>query len=278
MPAKRRSVQRGQRPDGHKPKAKPAKTVAAQQGMAAGKSPAAKATPVDTLKRTIAYFYLLSYCPPGRITDWAQKTAQLRKELAESAGMSEAAYFGMVTPEVCRRIVSFHQSTREPDQDWIDTLIDAAGGAAGGAQKAEAFQQAMTKVAGLPQRAKPEGWLHRKKGCQFCKAPCSYGYFTLISDPQFNELQELFAAEARKPAGQQSPWNPCLRFTLDHLQKIGGARQEFIEARHLVNLSYCLLMLSIAKSRLPVPEQQLRLFQAAGQRYVQSAVPATSSL
>lgn len=272
MPTTRRFTQRGRKPGGSKPKAKPAKTPKAQQAAAAVKSQPSNAPPVESLKKTIAYFYLLSFCAPERITDWARDTAPMRKALAESAGLSETAYFQMVTPEVCRRMVSFHQASREPSQEWVETLVEAAQGAASSAQKAQAFQQEMSKVARLPQRASPEGRLHRKKGCQFCESPCSYGYFTLISDPQFKLLQELFAAEARKPAAEQNPWNPCVRFTRSHLQRLAGMAADFIEPVHLLNLSYCLLMLSTAKSRMPSPEQQLRLLQATGQEFIRDTL------
>lgn len=268
MPPTRRSIQQGQKTVGKRQPAKPGKTPRSPEGAAAAKSPPARMPAVEPLKKTIAYFYLLSYCPPGRITDWARNLAPMRKALAESAAMSEAAYFKMVTPEVCWRIVAFHQSTREPSQDWIETLMDTAGQAARGPQEASAFQQAMFKVAHLPQRAAPEGRLHRKKGCQFCQAPCSYGYFTLVSDPQFKELQDLFAAEATKPAVEQTPWKPCFRFALGHLERLTGVAEAFIDTTHLVDLSYCLLMLGIAKSRMAAPEEQLRLFQAASQEFI----------
>jgi hypothetical protein len=195
----------------------------------------------------------------------------MRKALADSAALSEAALFKMVTPEVCRRIVSFHQITREPGRQWVDKLLDAAYNAAKSSKKAEAFQQVMSKVSRLPQRADLEGRLHRKKGCQFCQAPCSYGYFTLISDPEFRILLQLFADEARKPALEQNPLDPCLRFTQNHLASLTGMTEEIIEKKHLVNLSYCLLLLGIARSRLAAPEKQLQLFQAAGQEFLRSA-------
>lgn len=272
MPATRRSTQQKHKPDGSKPKTKPSKAAKAQRAGAAVKSAQARGPSADSLKKTIAYFYLLSFCPPERIADWARATASMRKALAESTGLSELAYYEMVTPEVCRRMVSFHQASREPSQERVESLVQAAQAATNSPKKAEAFQQEMTKVAQLPQRASPEGRLHRKKGCQFCKFPCSYGYFTLISDPEFRLLQDLFAAEARKPAAEQNPWTPCVRFTRSHLQGLAGMAADFIEPGHLLNLSYCLLMLSTAKSRLPSPEQQLRLLQATGQEFIRDTL------
>lgn len=232
------------------------------------KTGATKGPNVEALKRTITYFYLLSYCPAERVREWSASMAPMRRELAASASMSEPAYFKALTPEVCRRIVSFHQASREPDADWIDNLVETAREATKSPVHALAFQKQMADVAHLPQRALPDGRLHRKKGCQFCPAPCSYGYFTLVSDPQFSQLRELFAAEVRKLAGEQNPLNPCLQFARNHLQGAAGDGAPFVETRHAVNLSYCLLMLSMAKSRLPLPERQLRLFQQAAQAYI----------
>ena len=229
---------------------------------------ARKTLPVESLKKTIAYFHLLSFCIPEKIADFNHSMMPMRKALAESANMSETEYFKKAIPEVCRRMVAFHEDTREPSQSWIAALVNTASEAAQSPAKASAFQQEMSKIASLPPRAKPEGRLHRKKGCQFCQAPCFYGYFTLVSDPQFSQLQDLFAVEARKPAHEQSPLNPVYRFTLNHLERLTGTREGYSDIKHLANLSYCLLMLGIAKSRMAVPEQQLKLFQAANQEFI----------
>lgn len=271
MPATRRPAQKSKQAVGTKPKTKPAKATPASPVARAPERQRIRAVSVEALKKTISYYYLLSFCPPARIVEWKQHAASNRKALADSAGLSEEAYFKMITPEVCRRIVSFHQASREPNQDMVDGLSETAGKAAENAQTAGRFQQQMASVAGLPQRAGAEGRLHRKKGCQFCQAPCSYGYFTLISDPQFKLLQDLFAAEAKKPRREQNPWNPCLSFTRRHLQALAGPAAGLIEAKHLVNLSYCLLMLSMAKSRMPLPERQLQLMQAAGKAFLERA-------
>jgi len=253
------------------PKKSPAikKHAADVKASPAGKRTApVKTPPVETLKKTIAYFYLLSFCPPMQIANFVRSTAAMRKRLAKSAGMGEAAYFKMVIPEVCRRIVAFHQNTREPSQLWIDALVNTAREAHKNPATAQAFQVEMSKVARLPQRARPEGRLHRNKGCALCRLPCFYGYFSLVSDPEFSRLQEFFTAEAKLPATEQTPINPIYGFALTHIGRLTGSEEGYLIANHLVNLSYCLLMLGMAKSRLAIPEQQLRLLQATNQEFI----------
>jgi hypothetical protein len=42
----------------------------------------------------------------------------------------------------------------------------------------------------------------------------------------------------------------------------------FIQSEQLVNLSFCLLLLGMAKSRLALPEAQLTLLQAANREFI----------
>jgi hypothetical protein len=228
-----------------------------------------KALPVESLKKAIAYFYLVSYCPPGRIDDFRRLTDPLRKALAESAGMNEADYFKAAVPEVCRRIVAFHEGTRQPSSFWVDALVNTARNADESPQRAFAFQMTMANVARLKQRALPENRLHRKKGCHLCRLPCHYGYFSLVSDPRFGQLQEMLAAEVKKPASEQSPLDPVYGFAIRHIAELTGTQEGFLAIEHLVNLSYCLLMLGMAKSRLAIPEEQLHLFQTFNQEIIQ---------
>ena len=244
-------------------KTTPKKSLPVRKGATVVKAP-----PVDTLKKSIAYFYLLSFCPPMRIADFYRSTAAMRKALAKSAGMSEAAYFKMIIPEVCRRIVAFHQNTREPSQHWIDALVNTAQEAHKNPAKTQAFQVEMSRVARLPQRAKPEGRLHRKKGCALCRLPCFYGYFTLVSDPQFGQLQAFFTAEANRSAAEQNPLNPIYGFTFDHITSLTGTEEGYLFANHMVNLSYCLLLLGMAKSRQALPEEQLRMLQETNREFI----------
>jgi hypothetical protein len=232
------------------------------------KAAPAPAIRVEALKKTIAYYYLLSYCPPEQVVEFVNAAGPLRKELAKSAGMSEKAFFNAVLPEVCRRIVSYHEATREPSPQWVNALVSSAAAVEKSPENLSLFQEEMTKVARLPQRALPENRLHRKKGCAYCRLPCHYGYFTLVSEPTFRELQTMLEEETKMPAGERSPVQPVWGFTILHLGKTMQSRQAFIHQAHLGNLSYCLLLLSMAKSRLAVPEAQLQAFQAANQAMI----------
>jgi hypothetical protein len=229
----------------------------------------AKGLPAGTLKKTIAYYYLLSYCPPEMIADFKKNTATLRQKLAKQAGMKVGDYFKQAVPEVCWRVVSFHETTREPNPEFVEPLTKAARQAEKNPEKAAAFQAEMSKVARLQSRALPENRLHRKKGCDYCRLPCHYGYFSLVSDPDFRELQRLMGVEAARPSGEQSPLRPVWAFTFTHLGKVLEAESGFIHRTHAGNLAFCLLMLSMAKSRLPLPEEQIQIFQAANQALIQ---------
>jgi hypothetical protein len=85
-----------------------------------------KSNLTGSLKKTISYYYLLSFCPPEKIKDFKGSMVAMRKALAESAGMSEADCFAQALPEVCRRIVSFQQATRVPDPQAVASLEAAA--------------------------------------------------------------------------------------------------------------------------------------------------------
>jgi hypothetical protein len=224
--------------------------------------------PAESMKKTIAYFHLLSYCPPGKLADFKSSTVLMLKELAAQAGLKEKAYLAQALPEACLRIVAFHQATREPDPELVETLVGAARTADKNPETLTAFKAEMNRIAALPGRAKPENRLHRNKGCRYCTAPCRYGYFTLVSDPQFSQLQALFAAESGKPASEQTPLMPVYIFAVNHLLKITGTQEGYCEGTHLANLGYCLLLLAMAKSRLAFPEAQMRIFQDANQEFV----------
>ena len=227
-----------------------------------------KNIPAESMKKTIAYLYLLSFCPPAQLADFKRSTTPMRKELAGQTGLKEREFFTQTLPEACQRVVAFHQATREPDPKLVEALANAARIADKNPETLAAFQAQMARVAALPGRAKPENRLHRNKGCRYCAAPCRYGFFTLVSDPQFSELQALFAAESGKPASKQTPLMPVYTFAVDHLLKITDTQEGFCERTHLANLAYCLLLLGMAKSRLALPEKQLLLFQGANQEFI----------
>ncbi|MBN2387078.1 MAG: hypothetical protein JXB85_08660 [Anaerolineales bacterium] len=230
-----------------------------------------KPIPVDVLKKAITYHYLLSYSPAEQIDTFKKSTAALRKGLAEKAGMQEAAFFKAVIPEVAQRIAAFHHDSREPDPQWVEALVETAGPAGQAPEKAAAFQAVMSKVARLKPRALPENRLHRKKGCAFCRLPCYYGYFSLVSEPDFRILQRLLEAEAGLPKERQNPLRPVMAFTFSHLVQTTQAERGVIQRVHLGNLAYCLLLLSMAKSRLALPEAELQAFQANAQAWIMAS-------
>ena len=234
----------------------------------------AKSLPVHAVKMAISYYYLLSYCvPEGKPDPWAG-LGPLRERLSASADMPAAELLRSAVPEVCRRIVAFHQDTREPDAGTVEALADATVKAEDSPAALGAFQVQMAQVAALPGRAKAENRVHRSRGCALCAVPCRYGYFTLVSDPEFGRLQSFLAIEAARPAAEQTPLRPLYAFALSHLQALTGAGDSGVAVPHLANLAYCLLLLGMARSRLAMPERQLRLFQAANQEFIRRGLSA----
>jgi hypothetical protein len=222
----------------------------------------------DTVKKTISYYYLLSYCPPTNLGDFNKASGGFRKQLAKDAGMPQSKFFPEVIPHVCWRIVAFSQSSREPDKELVDQLTKVAQDATKNQESLVAFQDKMLEISALPGRAKADNRLHRKKGCRFCEAPCRYGYFSLVSEPHFDLLQQILEAETKKEKGKQNPISAVWSFAISHLISLMGTEEGYISAQHLGNLAYCLLMLSMAKSRYPLPEKQITAFQEANQRLI----------
>lgn len=225
------------------------------------------------VKRMISYYYLVSFCPPEYVGDLKKTSKNLRSELAKDAGLKMKDFIAAAAPEVAGRIVAYQQATREPEQKVVKALTARTKAADSNPKKAAAFQETMKEVAGHPGRAKLDNRLHRKKGCQFCAAPCRYGFFTLISEPDFNALRAMLDAENLKPTGERDAVNVLWTFTTGHLWSVLGVREGFISVDHLGNLSYCLLMLATAKSRFALPEQQLIKFQEMNQRTIQNWRP-----
>jgi hypothetical protein len=219
------------------------------------------------LRQAIAYYYLLSFAAPDRIGGFAAAAADLRQRLAEESGMEEE-FFAAAIPEVCRRIVAFHQDTREPDNAVVDSLVRAARTADRDAAGLAAFQAGMRRIAALPARANKGNRLHADRGCALCAVPCRYGFFTLVTKPDIALLQAVMEAETAKPAAEQSPLGLVHGFAETQIARIVGPRTDWITAADLADLSYCLLLLGMAKSRLAPPEAQLRLFQAANQEFI----------
>jgi len=219
--------------------------------------------PADNLREAIIYFQLLSFCPSGRAADFLQNTRGTRKALAASAGMTEGEYFDLVIPELCRRIIGYHQASREPEPTLTALLSEAARRALIDPAMVPGFHEQMDRVAALPGRAKPENRLHRYKGCALCRSACRYGYFSLVSEPPVRQLQDLLKAEMAKPIAGQSAIVPLYNFTLGHLSALAQGQKIYIDIRRLADLCYCLLMLGMARSRLVPPTRQLELLQAA---------------
>jgi hypothetical protein len=228
-----------------------------------------KAISAEAIRKSISFFYLLSFWPPALLDQFIRVTQAMRDGLASESGMDSGAFFRHVVPEVSRRVVAFHQGTREPDPIYVDGLMAATLNADKNPDFLKAYQAKMAEIAMLPGRTKPENRLHRNKGCAYCATPCRYGFFTLVSEPKLSGLQELLASEAAKPAAEQSPLIPAYRFTFQHLAGLTNSSAGAIIIEHMANLSYCLLMLGMAKSRLSLPEKELQQFQSANQRFIQ---------
>lgn len=233
-----------------------------------------KKLPPEAIMKAVSYYYLVNYCPPSHVSDLKKAARSFRISTAKLAGMRVPAFFKAALPDVCWRIVAYHQATRDPDQGAVNALIKVAKKADTSEEGAAAFQLAMEEIAAHPGRAKADNRLHRQKGCRFCAAPCRYGYFTLVSDPVFKNLVVMLNAENAKPAGERNPVNVLWTYTTTHLWSVLGKREGFIRADHLGHLSYCLLLLAMAKSRFALPEQQLKAFQAMNQRVIRDWRPA----
>ncbi len=222
--------------------------------------------PASQLKKTIIYLTLLSYSPPERVAALQPFEQALQGEIG--AAWPETVH------RACSHIVAFQQASRDPDADLVEALVDAASSAAASPEGAQVFQSQMQKVAKLPGRADPENRIHRKRGCRLCQNPCRYGYFSLLSEPNFDDLRLALETENRKPIGQQRPVRLVWRFTLKHLSQALDLAAWDIDAGHLGNLAYCLLTLATAKSRFPFPEEQMRKFQEENQALMRACQSA----
>jgi hypothetical protein len=222
----------------------------------------------NSIKQTIVYLHLLSFLPIDKLAIFKRDSASVLKNLADQNGLSEKKFIELALPEACYRIVTFHQATREPAPELVKSLLEAAMNAEKNAKSLAVFKQEMILVSALPGRARAENRLHRNKGCRYCSVPCQYGFFTLVSDPNFSRLQTFLAAESQKPASTQTPLLPVYLFTIEHLINLTGSQDGYFERNQVANLSFCLLMLALAKSRLAFPDAHVRLFQNANQQFI----------
>ncbi|MBL7163985.1 MAG: hypothetical protein ISS57_15415 [Anaerolineales bacterium] len=217
--------------------------------------------PAAQRKQVIIYLLTLSYASPNHMDGFGAVKNTLQQEL--ETDWSDAVL------AACQHIVAFHQASRDLDAEQVAALADAAQSADSSPEACRAFQEKMALLAQLPGRAKESNRLHRKKGCRFCEVPCRYGYYSLISEPDFNNLQSALETENSKSTQDQQPLQAIWKYTLNHLSQLMEAGQWHVSADHLGNLAYCLLMLATAKSRFAFPEEVVRKFQEQNQRLIQ---------
>ena len=173
-----------------------------------------------------------------------------------------------IEAEVSNRMVTFQTALRQPEEDLVNKLYEVVKTASQDVEGLAAYQIFMSELFALPGRAKADNRLHRKKGCRFCETPCTYGFFSLVSEPRFELLQHLLEAEKGKAPEEKNAVSGCLDVCAYPCRQTSGSSTGFISAAHLGNLAYCLLMLSMAKSRYPLPEAQMKAFQARNQQMV----------
>ena len=226
------------------------------------------------IKKMISYYYLVAFCPPNHISALKKASQKMRSASAKQAGLKMAEFIKAVAPEVAQRIAAFQQASRLPDEETVEKLSKAIIKADSNPEKAAEYQALMKAVAIHPGRAKMANRLHRQKGCSLCQAPCQYGFFTLISEPDFKTLLSMLGAENKKIASERNPINVLWTYTTTHLWNQLEVNKGFISADHLGNLSYCLLMLGTAKSRFAMPEEQLTRFQEMNQNTIRGWKPA----
>ncbi|MBC8508083.1 MAG: hypothetical protein ISR58_05335 [Anaerolineales bacterium] len=216
--------------------------------------------PASQRKLVITYLLSFSFSSPNHLAGFEPAKHTLLQEL--EADWSDAVL------AACQHIVAFHQASRDPDAERVAALARAAQSADSSPQACRAFQEQMQALSELPGRAKENNRLHRKKGCRFCVAPCRYGYYSLISEPDFDSLQSALEAENTKLPQDQQPLQAIWTFTLNHISQTLDAGQWHVSAYHLGNLAYCLLMLSTAKSRFAFPEDVVKRFQEGNQQLI----------
>ncbi len=225
----------------------------------------AKNSPV-AVKQLINYFYLLSFCPAEYVEDLRKISQPMRRRYE----LDKAAVLEPAIPEAAMRIVAFQQATRQPEDFAVQELAEAMKMADQDAEKLAVFQQTIREIAKHRARAKASNRLHRQKGCAFCTAPCQYGFFTLMSDPDFKQLKSFLDEENKQLVKDREPIRALWAYTGAHLWQVLGARAMYLEPAHLGNLSYCLLLLGTAKSRFAMREKELTAYQKLNQQTLAS--------
>ncbi len=217
--------------------------------------------PASIIKKTILYLINLSFAPPERVAEMRLAGDRLREQMGKEI-WPQAVW------EASSLTVAFQQASRNPEKNLIEGLAGAALTADSSPEACRTFEEELDKLAALPGRARDINRLHRKRGCQLCATPCRYGYFSLLSEPNFESLQQTLEAENHKPSAIQRPIHAVWQFSVKHLSQTMGAGQWHITARHLGNLAYCLVTLATTKSRYPFPEEQMRKFQEMNQALI----------
>jgi len=227
-----------------------------------------KALPAQGLEMTISYLHLMAYCPPEYVFHFREASSRLRTALAHQAELSEEEYFARVIPVACRRIVSFHDETREPNEAVVTELTKLATSASDSPLATWQFSLRMSMLANQSQTKKSA--LCNQKGFKIPDAACRYLLFALVSKPNYPLLKAMLEAEAQKPINERDPVKAIWAFTLTHLQNSLGTKQTYITANHIGNLAYCLLSLGINKSRYPFPEETMEALHRLNQTQIET--------
>jgi hypothetical protein len=216
----------------------------------------------------ICYYYLVFSCPPGYVSALKETSLKMRTRLAGMAGCTPDELSELVVPEAARRMAAFQQATREPQTEVVEALTRYLKSADNSPEEASAYQRIMYQIVVHPGRAKPANRLHRNRGCAYCTSPCFYGFFSLVSEPDFKTLQEMLDEENQKQEQERNGVNVLWSYTRKQIWQVLETHDGIISPEHLGNLSYCLLLLGIAKSRFPLPEVQLKHFQAMNEEKI----------
>lgn len=222
------------------------------------------------IKKMISYYYLVAFCPPEQIEALDQASLKLRTRLAKEAGVPVEELSALVAPEVARRMVAFQGATRKPEKDAVEALTQRMMQAERGPLEASQYQEVLGQIAAHPGRAKAANRLHRQKGCSHCQAPCRFGFFTLMSDPDFDTLKTMLEVENQKNPRERNVVLLLWAFTQSQIWNLLETQDGMISADDLGNLAYCLLVMGTAKSRFAKLEEHLKTFQEMNSRTVQS--------
>jgi len=224
----------------------------------------------SSIRKIINHCLLLAYCPPEQLSGFWDASQLLRQRAAEENHISEKEFFPRAVLEACKQIVSFHQNTTTPEESLVRKLSEAVQEAGNATEALLKYQQLMQILTGSPERANLKNRLHRKRGCGFCTAPCFYGYYSIISTPDFGLLEQVLMNEKQKNAAQHRLILTLWAFTRFHLRNTLGSKDDFITVKHLGNLSFCLYLLATAKSRYPFQEKAIIGLQQANQEMIKS--------